>query len=46
MICIVSMCYWSKKITISNIVTVLEQNNATLYNIVAALLQTVLHYNF
>ena len=46
MICIVFMCSRTKKITVSNIVTVLEQHNATLYYVVAAQLPKVLHYNF
>lgn len=36
MICIVFMWNWTKKITILNLVNVLESNNATLYNVVAA----------
>lgn len=45
MICIAFMWYWSKKITILNILEVLKKHNATLYNIVAAQHQKVHHYN-
>ena len=46
MICIAYMCCRAKKITVSNIVTTLEQHNATLYNVVVAQPRNQLHYNF
>lgn len=46
MICIVFMCNWSKKITVLNLVNILENNNATIHNIVTALHLTVHLYNF
>jgi hypothetical protein len=36
MICTAYMCHRSEKITILNLVNVLEDKNATLYNVVAA----------
>lgn len=46
MICIVYMCYWTKKITVLNIVNVLEEHKASLYDIVVAQHPIAHHYNF
>ena len=46
MICIVFMCNRSKKITVLNLVNILENNNAKIYNVVTAQHQIVHLYNF